>query len=104
MKKVFTVVTLIFALLISGCSCDKFDIDTYGSAVKNLKNSTGFEYKLTVTIKTEGQGYYRILPILRFETRRKRRILYRACNMGNRKRLLQQFQTFLHLVLSGQFY
>lgn len=58
MKKVLTVITMIFALLISGCSCDKFDVDTYESAVKNLKNSTGFEYKLTVTIKEEDKDYY----------------------------------------------
>ncbi len=58
MKKIFTVITMIFTLLISACSCDKFDADTYERAVKNLKNSTGFEYKLTITTKTEGQSYY----------------------------------------------
>lgn len=58
MKKVFAVITMIFAILISGCSCNKFDAYTYESAVKNLKHSTGFEYKLIITIKTEGQDYY----------------------------------------------
>ena len=58
MKKIFLSILMIFPLLISACSCDKFDMGTYESAVKNHKNSTGFEYQLTVIIQKENQEYY----------------------------------------------
>lgn len=58
MRKLLLGFILIFSFIIGGCSCDKFDIKTYESAVKNYKNSTGFEYRLTVTTKVENQNYY----------------------------------------------
>jgi hypothetical protein len=46
-------------LFISGCSCsNKFDINTYETAVKNYNNSTGFEYKLIVKIKQKDENKY----------------------------------------------
>ena len=49
---------MFFPIIISACSCDKFNLATYEKAVKNFNNSTGFEYTLTVTEKVEGQNYY----------------------------------------------
>lgn len=47
MKKILIALLLIFPFLINGCSCDKFDVDTYLTAVKYYNNSTGVDYKLT---------------------------------------------------------
>lgn len=58
MKRILMAVVMVFTFIIGACSCDKFDISTYESAVKNFKNSTGFEYELIVTKKVEGQNYY----------------------------------------------
>lgn len=54
MKKVLLSFFLMFTILLSGCSCNRFDIDAYTSAVKNYENSYGFEYKLIVTTIEEG--------------------------------------------------
>lgn len=58
MKKILLPFIVLFTMILSACSCNKFDFETYETAAKNLKNSTGYEYKLTVTEKIEGQGYY----------------------------------------------
>lgn len=59
MKKLLLMILMILPLVIvSGCSCNKFDLSTYESAVKNYNNSTGFEYELIVTTKVDGNGYY----------------------------------------------
>lgn len=59
MKKILLMILMILPLaIISGCSCHKFDISTYESAVKNFNNSTGFEYELIVTTKVDGNDYY----------------------------------------------
>lgn len=59
MKKLLLMILMILPLVIvSGCSCNKFDLSTYESAVKNYNNSTGFEYELIVTTKVDGNDYY----------------------------------------------
>jgi len=60
MKKILLILMLICPLFVQGCSCDKFDINTYTSAVKRYNDSTGIEYKLTVTTKTEGENEYKL--------------------------------------------
>lgn len=57
-KKVLLPLLMIFTFFVNACSCDKFDIDTYVSAVKNFNNSTGFSYELIVTTETEGENKY----------------------------------------------
>lgn len=59
MKKLLLMILMILPLaIVSGCSCHKFDISTYESAVKNFNNSTAFEYELTITTKVDGNDYY----------------------------------------------
>ena len=58
MKKILLFILMAFPLIISGCSCDKFDINTYVKAVDNFKDSTGYEYTLKITTKVEGQENY----------------------------------------------
>ena len=58
MKKVLLSIFLMFIVVVSGCSCDKFSISTYQNAVKNFKESTGFEYELTITTEVKDQNYY----------------------------------------------
>lgn len=57
-RKILLILLLIFPFFINACSCDKFDIETYNSAVRNYKNSTGIDYNLTVTTYTEGYNKY----------------------------------------------
>lgn len=57
-RKLLLILILICPLFINACSCDKFDHNTYKSAVKNFKNSTGLDYKLEVTTYTEGENGY----------------------------------------------
>ena len=59
MKKLLLAILMIFPLFVSACSCDKFDLSTYESAVKNFNKSTGFEYKLKITTKTQGASSYK---------------------------------------------
>lgn len=58
MKKLLLALFMIFPLFVGACSCDKFDITTYESAVKNYSKSTGIEYRLKVTVKEEGASKY----------------------------------------------
>lgn len=58
MKKILLVLLMFIPLCLSGCGCNKFDINTYVSATKNFKNSTGYEFKLMITTKEEGKSYY----------------------------------------------
>jgi hypothetical protein len=58
MKKKLFYLLMIFPLIIGACSCNKFDLNTYKSAVDNYQKSTGFEYELTITTKVDGQDYY----------------------------------------------
>lgn len=60
MKKILLILMLICPLFVQGCSCDKFDINTYTSAVKRYNDSTGVEYKLTITTKTAGENEYKL--------------------------------------------
>lgn len=55
-NKLLLVLTLILCVFVSACSCNKFDIDTYTSTVKNYKNSVGIDYKLVVTTVTNGSN------------------------------------------------
>ena len=55
-KNIFLSFFLTFVLLVSGCSCDKFSIDTYNSAVKNYMNSTMLDFSLDITTITEGSN------------------------------------------------
>lgn len=57
-KKVLSVALIIFTFFVNACSCNKFDVDTYVSAVKNFNNSTGFSYELTITTETVGEKKY----------------------------------------------
>lgn len=59
MKKILLAILMIFPLFVSACSCDKFDFNTYESAVRNYTTSTGFKYKLKVTVKPEGSSEYK---------------------------------------------
>lgn len=55
-NKLLLVLTLMVCVFVSACSCNKFDIDTYESAVKNYKNSIGVDYNLVITKVTEGSN------------------------------------------------
>lgn len=57
-KKIVTLLMTLALLFVNGCSCDKFDLETYQSAVDHLNNSLGVSYDLTVTIETEGKNEY----------------------------------------------
>ena len=57
-KNLLLVLTIIVSFFVSACSCDKFDISTYESAVKKFENSIGFSYDLTITTYTEGKNIY----------------------------------------------
>lgn len=58
MKKILLALLMFIPLCLTGCGCNKFDINTYSSAVKNFKNSTGYEFKLVVTTKEAKKDYY----------------------------------------------
>ena len=58
MKKLLLIVLVLLFITVSGCSCNKFDISTYESAVKNINDSTGYEYTLTIVKKTQGSDSY----------------------------------------------
>lgn len=58
MKKVLLFICLTFSLVINGCSCNKFDISTYESAVENFKDSRRYSFELTVTKEIKDQPYY----------------------------------------------
>ena len=53
-NKILLVFTLIISIFVSACSCDKFDVSTYTSAVKNYKESIGVDYDLVVTKTVKG--------------------------------------------------
>ena len=57
-RKLLLILLLVCPFIVNACSCDKFDINTYTSAVKNYENSTGLDYKLTVTTITDGADTY----------------------------------------------
>lgn len=57
-RKLFLIFALICPFFVNACSCDRFDMKTYESAVRNYNNSTGIEYNLTVTEYTEGSNKY----------------------------------------------
>ena len=59
MKKLLLALFMIVPFFVSACSCDKFDIKTYETAVGNYTRSTGFKYKLRVTVKPEGASEYK---------------------------------------------
>ena len=59
MKKILLAILLFSCTIFANaCSCDRFDIDTYTSAVRNYNNSTGLDYKLTVVTEIEGETSY----------------------------------------------
>jgi len=57
-RKILLVLLLICPFFINACSCDKFNIQTYASAVRNYNKSIGMDYKLTVTTYTEGSNIH----------------------------------------------
>lgn len=57
-KNLFLSILLLFTLLVGACSCDKFNIETYNTAVRNYNNATAIEYDLTVTRYTKGETSY----------------------------------------------
>lgn len=56
MKKVFLSVLALFCVLLSGCSCDKFDVDTYNASVRNYNNASGISYDLVIITSDEGSS------------------------------------------------
>lgn len=55
-SKLLFVLTLVFCVFLSACSCNKFSVETYTSAVKNYENSSGVDYNLVITEVTEGSN------------------------------------------------
>lgn len=55
-SKLLFVLTLVFCVFLSACSCNKFSVETYTSAVKNYENSSGVDYNLVITEVTEGNN------------------------------------------------
>ncbi len=60
MKKIWMVILLVVPFFINACSCDKFDINTYASAVRNYNNSVAIDYNLTITTRSSGSDNYEL--------------------------------------------
>lgn len=55
-SKLLFVLTLVFSVFLSACSCNKFNIETYNSAVKNYEYSSGIDYNLVITEVSENSN------------------------------------------------
>ena len=60
MKKLLLFVIMVIPLMVSACSCNKFNIGTYESAVKKFDDSIGFEYNLKITTEYANENYYHV--------------------------------------------
>lgn len=55
-NRLLLVCVLVLSIFLQACSCDRFDMDTYNSAVKNYTNSIGLDFDITVRTVTEGSN------------------------------------------------